>query len=206
MFLHSFIPYLCAGFCIIDLDELVVCVCTSAAARSMGWWCRICNQGNDSKSLPIPSIWYSGMYCFIGIHLWECYARLKFPWFDMADFEVWTTTDEQGHGCKPWSSGIHSGNAVSVLILCCGLVCIIKHSIVLQCVFVETFRHWSTCILYLTLTINKEDFASQTLLLLFRERFKFQQRMKCICAMKFPTLNFTHVPLFFGQIALLKLN
>lgn len=131
LFLHSFFRCLCAGFCIKDLDELVVCVCTSAAARSMGWWCRICNQGNDSKSLSGPSIQYSGIYCSLDIHSWDCYARLKFPRCDMADFEVWTTTNEQSHGCKPWSFGIHSGDAVPVLICVVDSFALVKHSVIL---------------------------------------------------------------------------
>ena len=37
-----------------------------------------------------------------------------FVW--IAGLEMWTTTNEQGHGCKPWSSWLLSRDAVPVLI------------------------------------------------------------------------------------------
>ena len=40
----------------------------------------------------------------IGVYVW------------IADPKMWTTADEQGHGCKPWSSWLLSRDAIPVLI------------------------------------------------------------------------------------------
>uniref|UniRef100_A0A2P2KF22 NADH-cytochrome b5 reductase n=1 Tax=Rhizophora mucronata TaxID=61149 RepID=A0A2P2KF22_RHIMU len=56
----------------------------------MGWRRWFCIQGNDSSTLSCTSTRYS-------------------------DIEVRTSTNEQGHGCTPRVSWIHTPNAVPVL-------------------------------------------------------------------------------------------
>ena len=115
----------------------MACLNTSAASRSMEWWCRVCIQGNDSSPLPCTGIWCSGIFTSVSLRMLGKLVFVFKPFtFSVvektknltkhtgifADPEVWPSTHEQSYGCSPWCSCIYTRYAVSILILLWGVL------------------------------------------------------------------------------------